>query len=176
MAEVLRHRPLGSAGLFRLAVSLAAVVAVPGACTSDFAPAERGEEEALAPPRPGAVRGELVVYTATYDDGTTDDQFYLRVGDAERRLLFDREPSPDFSGGTKVDIWGQAEGEALRVERYELATLPNVDRKQQSLVTSPPARQRSAGGRRPCRGFRSSTRIATIRPAGSGASSGPLDG
>src|SRR5438477_1935229 len=76
------------------------------ACTAD--PPESAPP-ALAPPAAGATRGELVQYTATFDDGRTEDQYFLRVGDAERRLLFDAEPGPDFTGGTIIDVWGLPE-------------------------------------------------------------------
>src|SRR5437870_3108574 len=74
------------------------------------------------PAAPGALRGELVIYTATFDDGTTEHQYALRAagddGD-ERRLLF--PTPPELPSGTLIDVWGDAEprGDGLMVTRVE---------------------------------------------------------
>src|SRR5687768_13754025 len=57
--------------------------------------------EAINPPEPGALRGELVLYTLTYDDETSDEQYFLRVnGDErdERRLYFANDPELPAGG------------------------------------------------------------------------------
>src|SRR5262252_141769 len=47
------------------------------------------------PERPGGRAGTLKVYTATYDDGRAESQFFLKAGDAETRLIFDVDPVVD---------------------------------------------------------------------------------
>jgi hypothetical protein len=80
--------------------------------------ASDGQDEA---PPPGALRGELVTYTATFDDGTSDDQYFLRVnGDErdERRLLFGA--NPDLPSGTRLDVWGAQDQGGIQVRRFEV--------------------------------------------------------
>jgi len=82
--------------------------------------------EAVAPPpivdddEPGALQGELAVYIADYDDGTTDTRYFLKVAEGdERRLHFSAEP--DVTPGARVKIWGHQQGEKLAVTKYKLA-------------------------------------------------------
>src|SRR4051794_13209122 len=100
MAEARRHCPRSIPGIFAALLPLVTLAAL-GACAGDAPATEQNE----LPPLPaGAVRGELVVYTATYDDGTSDEQYFLRLGEtasSERRLLFDEEPAASLIAGTK---------------------------------------------------------------------------
>ena len=47
---------------------------------------------------PGSVQGELAIYIATFDDGTSDTSYYLRdAAGSERRLRF--ADAPDLTTG-----------------------------------------------------------------------------
>ena len=93
--------------------SLTLVAAVAGlaalGCSAD------GPGLPLAPtePAPAAisagspVQGELMSYIFTFEDGRTDEQFFLRLPSGEeRRLHFDTPP--DIAGGTKLEIMPKA--------------------------------------------------------------------
>jgi hypothetical protein len=140
MTEAHRSRPCF--GLGPVALSVFAVLSL-GACTGD-PPIDGPAAADLAPPASDALRGEVVIYTATYDDGTSDQQFYLRVGERssdERRLLFAVEPDASLIAGTRIDVWGVPAGDALQVSRYQVVR-PAIGEQQQGLVTSPPAKPR----------------------------------
>jgi MYXO-CTERM domain-containing protein len=69
--------------------------------------------QAPAPVAPAAitpgspVRGELMSYIFTFEDGRTDEQFFLRLPSGEeRRLHFDTPP--DIAGGTSLEIMPKA--------------------------------------------------------------------
>jgi hypothetical protein len=73
-----------------------------------------------APVPAGATRGELTVTVATLADGSSKTEYFLRPpelsGAAWHRLLFDR--TPDLGSGVILDVWGQVEGDAIRVQRF----------------------------------------------------------
>src|SRR5260370_9366315 len=90
---------------------------------------------------PGSVRGELAVYIADYDDGTTETSYFLRdaVG-AERRLHF-AEP-PDIAPGETVKVWGSELPDALEVVKIKVAakieSQGNIGSQSQELIGRPP--------------------------------------
>ena len=82
---------------------------------------EPSTAEQPEPPAPGALRGELVLYTLTFDDGTSDEQYFLRVGGDERderRLYFDTDPGPG-PGRPGRRLGRTPSGEGLEVARIE---------------------------------------------------------
>jgi MYXO-CTERM domain-containing protein len=89
---------------------------------------------------PGALRGELVSYVATRDDGTSDDYYVLRRGDDELRLVFDG--AADLPSGETVDVWGSRENDRFHVRRFEIVP-PLVDSITQPLLNAPPFPPRS---------------------------------
>ena len=55
----------------------------------------------------GALRGELGVYVARFDDGRTETSYTLRVnGDQhdERQLVFETLPEAGLAPGAKLDV------------------------------------------------------------------------
>ncbi len=94
-------------------------------------------------PPPGATRGQLAVFVADLDNGTTEYQYFLRVGDDERRLRFEQPPSLD--PGAVVDVWARpnSDGELL-VTRFETVktAVATVDSVKQRLINGPAARPR----------------------------------
>jgi MYXO-CTERM domain-containing protein len=136
----LRARSASSALFGVLFVTLA------GACAPGV---DLAGDEAAAP-APGATRGELVIYTASYDDGTTEDRFALRVGgneNDERPLTF--ATRPDVQGGSRIDVWGTplstAEGEGLAVSRWAPVRGPRgeIESTAQPLIMGAPLKPRS---------------------------------
>jgi MYXO-CTERM domain-containing protein len=98
------------------------------------------------PPAPGALRGELVLYTLTFDDGTSDEQYFLRLGNderSERRLFFAK--NPELPGGDLVDVWGQDLGEGLEVSRIEPVKMRSglIEKATRALRTPEPVKPRS---------------------------------
>jgi hypothetical protein len=69
---------------------------------------------------PGSISGELAVYIASFDDGTSETRYFLRdaKGD-ERRLRFDGPPEID--PGTRLRVWGSASGDTFEVSRFTRA-------------------------------------------------------
>jgi hypothetical protein len=89
---------------------------------------------------PGFVVGDLAIYVATFENGTSETRYYLRDGaGSERKLVFDEEP--DVSPGTRLKVWGTGEADALRVARFK----PTIDepravgKVEQPLIGVPPA-------------------------------------
>jgi MYXO-CTERM domain-containing protein len=90
---------------------------------------------------PGSVRGELAVYIADYDDGTTETSYFLRdAAGAERRLHF-AEP-PDIAPGETVKVWGSELPDALEVAKIKVAAKiepsGDIGSQTQELIGRPP--------------------------------------
>src|SRR5688572_14992052 len=55
----------------------------------------------------GSIRGTLMVYVATMDDGTSRTEYHLQVGgneDDARNLVFTKAP-PDAVSGAEIKVW-----------------------------------------------------------------------
>src|SRR5262245_6450560 len=91
--------------------SAAGVLACFAACSG---PPKEIEDE-------GAIHGELAMYVATFDDGTTETNYALRTASGEeRRLLF--HTAPDITPGAKLAVWGTQAGDAIEVSKFSLAS------------------------------------------------------
>src|SRR5687767_7920581 len=69
-----------------------------------------------------ALKGELVVYIADFDDGRSEKQYFLRLGGSEtdeRRLVFATDP--DLGAGVEIEVCGVARADVFEVLRFELA-------------------------------------------------------
>ena len=69
-----------------------------------------------------ALKGELVVYVADLDDGTSEKQYFLRVGGSEldeRRLIFATDP--ELTAGAEIEVRGVARADVFEVLKFELA-------------------------------------------------------
>ena len=65
--------------------------------------------------------GELAVYIADLDDGTTETHYMLRdEAGEEQRLVFAGEP--DIEPGAKLKVWGARTADAIDVAKYKRAT------------------------------------------------------
>jgi MYXO-CTERM domain-containing protein len=93
----------------------------------------------------GAVRGELDVYSASFPDGTSEQQYFLRVmGDSrdQRRLRF--SSNPDLVTGLWLDVWGQNDGQEILVEQFAaLADSSPSESSAQALITGTPFKPRN---------------------------------
>src|SRR5262249_29007931 len=95
--------------------SIAGIVVALGSCSSGATQPEPAEVD-----EPGSVSGELAVYIADYDDGTTETSYFLRdATGSERRLHFDTEP--DITPGERVKVWGTEGVDALEVKQIKVA-------------------------------------------------------
>ena len=91
-----------------------------GGCSSGSSPSESAPVEDHD--APGAIRGELAVYIATFDDGTTDTSYFLRDADgAEKRLVL-HDGVLDAPSGTKLKVWGTASSEQIDVSSFKIVT------------------------------------------------------
>ncbi len=97
--------------------SVGVVLATLASCSSGSSTSEPVEDI-----EPGATTGELAVYIADFDDGTTETRFMLRnaAGD-EQKLVFDTPP--DLPNGTRLHVWGKRNGDALEVSKFKTAAL-----------------------------------------------------
>jgi MYXO-CTERM domain-containing protein len=102
-------------------ISAAGVLAVLASCSGGSALPEDAVEEH----DPGSISGELAVYIADLEDGTSETRYMLRneAGD-EQRLLFDTEP--DVEPGAKLHVWGSQTGDALHVSTFKRAFRGNL--------------------------------------------------
>jgi len=65
-----------------------------------------------------AMRGELLTYVATYENGTSERQFFLRRDDGgQYRLLFDGAPA--WVPSSRMAVWGSETTEGIHVAHYE---------------------------------------------------------
>src|SRR5258708_5679789 len=116
--------------------SIAGVFVALASCSSGST-----ETVAVDNDEPGSVRGELAVYIADYDDGTTETSYFLRAAvGAERRLHF-AEP-PDIAPGETVKVWGSELPDALEVVKIKVAakieSQGNIGSQSQELIGRPP--------------------------------------
>jgi hypothetical protein len=93
---------------------------------------------------PGSIVGDLAVYVATFENGTSETRYFLRDGaGGERKLVFAEEP--DVAPGTRLKVWGIVEGDGLRVAKFAAASeasTGNVGRQAEPLIGVPPAAPR----------------------------------
>jgi hypothetical protein len=89
----------------------------------------------------GAREGIIKVYTATYDDGRNERQFFLKVGDDETRLIFDEEP--DVTPGATVQVWGKDQDDGLHVAGMRVDD--SVGTATEALINAMPYKARTFG-------------------------------
>jgi MYXO-CTERM domain-containing protein len=119
-------------------------VAVVTALGCSPGPAAPGPGGAAGEPAPGAVRGELVVFTATFDDGRVEEQHFLHTGGEpgeDRRLLFATDP--DLPSGVLIDVWGSSVADGLAVQRYARVPGTDIEGQQQALINGDKVKPRS---------------------------------
>ena len=95
-----------AAELGGLVVALALASALP-ACDGDARPSEVDTT--------GAVEGELETFVVDYEDGSSERQHFLALGDRANtrlRLLFDGEP--ELSSTTRLRVWGGGDPDSSR--------------------------------------------------------------
>jgi MYXO-CTERM domain-containing protein len=96
--------------------SIAGVIVALASCSAGSTP----QTELSEIDEPGSVKGELAVYIADYDDGTSETSYYLRdAAGNERRLSF--RDHPDIDPGATVRVWGQQAADMLEVTAIKLA-------------------------------------------------------
>jgi len=91
----------------------------------------------------GRLRGTVVVYTMTFDEGAGDKQYFLRSGTNETRLYF--ETAPNLDPGTPIRVTGEPMEDGLRVESYELEPEPAVGLAAQPLINGMKYKPRTFG-------------------------------
>jgi MYXO-CTERM domain-containing protein len=86
-----------------------------------------GDKSTSAPApdeEPGAVRGQLAVYQATYEDGRGETLYFLRsAAGAERKLTF--HSVPDVAPGSRIAVWGHETSEEIDVENFRVDLAPD---------------------------------------------------
>jgi hypothetical protein len=112
--------------------ALALFGAFGSACTGSETTA--ADAPKLAPPAPGAVRGEVVTYILTMENGEMEEHFYLRTdGDNEQRLLF--EGPAKFEPGQRIDVFGASVADGLKVDRFVKVADPlAIETSQKKLI------------------------------------------
>jgi hypothetical protein len=91
-------------------------------------------------PPAGALSGELVVEVADFEHHA-ETRYLLRPASGEERpLLFARAPA--IPPGARVHVWGNDDGEALRVLRIEEEPAAAVQRGALALIDAPQRRNR----------------------------------
>src|SRR5689334_15905195 len=118
--------------------SAAGVLVALASCSSNgFTP------EPIEDVEPGAISGELAVYIADFDDGTTETRYMLKdAAGVETKLHFSAEPKVE--PGSRIHVWGGPTGDGIRVDQYRVATRAGADLESQAqpkIGTTPqPAR------------------------------------
>jgi hypothetical protein len=98
---------------------------------------------------PGALKGELAIYIATFDDGTSQTRYFLRdaVG-AERALVF--ATPPDVAPGAKVSVHGIETRDGLEVTNLHVVTSADEHTGELGAVSSPLIGVEAAAPRKFC--------------------------
>jgi hypothetical protein len=112
-----------------------------------FAATNLGCSSDKASETPTAIRtsapyaGTVAVYSATFDDGTGETQYFLRntATKDEVRLWFTEDPG--LEAGARIGIWGQPSADGIRVSRFEIDHSIAVTR--QALIDAPPYPERT---------------------------------
>jgi MYXO-CTERM domain-containing protein len=97
----------------------------------------------------GSIRGTLQVYVATMNDGTTRMEYQLFVdgNENEARTLYFAK-APDLTSGTAIRLWGTVSGDAISVDRYEVAeseTSDGLGTSREAIIDGTPYPSRSLG-------------------------------
>ncbi len=103
--------------------------------TSDSSGSAPSESEPTGDP----TRGSLVLYTVRYEDATSENQYYLRSGNKELRLYFDKDP--DLAPGTQLRVSGETWSDGLRVQSYQVDETVGVA--SQPLIMGMPYKART---------------------------------
>ena len=90
----------------------------------------------------GSIRGTLMVYVATMDDGTSRTEYKLLVdgNEADERMLV-FTTAPDVGSETPIKVWGDASGREIIVSRYERVlaeTADDVGVSQEAIIGGAP--------------------------------------
>lgn len=89
------------------------------------------------PSTQAAVEGTLVAYTARFDDGSSDTEYALRVGEEERPLVLSAPPQAEIGGAVRV--WGSSTARGIEVERLEVLSPAEVTgHARQALIGAEP--------------------------------------
>ncbi|HEY0713769.1 MAG TPA: hypothetical protein VGF45_13910 [Polyangia bacterium] len=109
-------------------------------CTGTETPAAEALKE--SPPAAGAIRGEVLSYIFTLDNGQTEEHLYLRTNDREpeQRLLFDTPTS--LVTGQRIDVWGSSVADGFKVERFAKVADPVIESSQKALINGTPLKPR----------------------------------
>ncbi|HTV22445.1 MAG TPA: hypothetical protein VMG12_27340 [Polyangiaceae bacterium] len=120
-----------------LAAPLVGGCFVLGCSQSNPGQSSAGQSSAGQSSAQDGVEGTLVAYTARFDDGTSDTQYALRIGDEERPLVFAEPPSVAV-GGT-VRVWGASSERGIEVERIApVSPSSGIGRLEQAQIGADP--------------------------------------
>ncbi len=79
-----------------------------------------------------SLRGSVVVYMSRFDDGTGDEEYYLRHSGRETRLYFERDPA--LQPGALIRVSGEPMDDGLRVDSYDFEFEEGVGLAVQPLI------------------------------------------
>ncbi|HEY0710220.1 MAG TPA: hypothetical protein VGG33_25640, partial [Polyangia bacterium] len=132
-----RGRGLSAATIGALALFGALTVA----CTESQDVNAPAQSE-LPAPAPGAVRGEVISYILTMENGGTEEHFYLRTNEKEpeQRLLFAEPVS--LVTGQRIDVWGASVADGFKVDRFVKVADPVIESSQKALINGTPLKPR----------------------------------
>jgi len=128
------YRENSSRAVVALSCALAGALGALG-CTS----ADPGSGEGAAAADGQALRGTVVSYIASFRDGTSEKQYFLRTGGEdgpEQRLVF--ESDPELVTGTTVDVWGVELEDHVVVDRFAAVGAGPIGEASQALVNGAP--------------------------------------
>jgi hypothetical protein len=85
--------------------------------------------------------GTVAVYSATFDDGTGESQYFLRdtATKDEVRLWFKEDPN--LTPGSRIGVWGDRGEDGIQVSRFDLDESLGTTR--QALIDAPPYPERT---------------------------------
>jgi hypothetical protein len=143
------HRRLVPTCASVFAVAVAGLLAGCGADLGAGSGAPAADDPAAAAETPvpaGAIRGEVVRYTLTMEDGGMEIQYYLRTRAdlPEQRLLFSGA-TPDLDSGAPIDVWGATGADGLRVDRFAPVPVTKRESSAQALIADMPLKPRKFG-------------------------------
>src|SRR6185369_12961241 len=102
----------------RARIATFAIGAVASAVTLGCSSGEKYQEGPAVGRDGASFVGTAAVYSATFDDGTGETQYFLREpSQSEVRLWF--QDDPGLAPGTNITVWGDRSADGIHVSRFE---------------------------------------------------------
>src|SRR2546428_14003626 len=123
----------------RTRVAVVALGAVAASASFGCSSGEKTREPQKAFQTAAPFAGTVAVYSATFDDGTGETQYFLRDAAEEVRLWFKEDPN--LEPGSPIGVWGERSAEGIQVSRFDVDH--TIGSSRPALIDAPPYPERT---------------------------------